>query len=124
MIHMKKPQRSIRVGRKVFRLTINPVILSQAESASAPLRLSEIVIKAEERFPDLPLSWAVEGYIHLLLCGVKEKLEPYRTAPLALLPPAYRRFQRLSPSQKIRTGERWKKELRTLRNLHEGRTRV
>jgi len=125
---MKKPQRSIRLGRKIFRLTINPVILFHAESAliqnrrgaSAPFSLPELVKKAGERFPGLPLSWAVEGYLHLLLAGAKDKLKPLHAAPLASLPPTFRRFQRLSPSQKIRTGERWKRELRTLRNLREG----
>lgn len=129
---MKKPQVSARLSgealrvlkRRVVRLTLNPALLalsnqcvdwSGREGYSGKLRPSELLLKAHARFPDLPLSWAVEGYIALLARGEPVSLEPLVAEPYPTLPESARRFRALSPSQKIRLGERWKREMQLLR---------
>ena len=100
---MRKSQRSVRLskeaqkilGRKVVRLTLNPVLLalshehvdwSGRERESGKLRPSDIALKARERFPDLPLSWAVEGCLALLIAGDKGLLKPLTVVPYSMLP--------------------------------------
>lgn len=129
---MKKPQISVRVAkehrarmkRTVARLTINPVILHLSEAyvdwsgqdpSRGRLSASELLVRAKERFPHLPLSWAVEGYIALLSSSKVARTGSSDIKPFPVLPEAVRRFRKLSPSEKIRTGERWKRELRRLR---------
>jgi hypothetical protein len=129
---MSKPQRSIRlsgearriVGREIVRVTLNPVLLSLSEpyvgwsgGASAGERLtpSDLVLRARLRFPRLPLSWAVEGYIALLVSGAVEALAPFAVAPYDAVPESVRRFRALTPAEKIRLGERWRRELRAVR---------
>jgi len=129
---MRKPHRSIRLSgearsilkREVVRLTINPVLLalsrdlvdwSGREASGEKIRPSELVLRARERFPALALSWAVEGYIALLIGDVRTGLKPFSVEPYDALPESMRRFRALSPSEKIRVGERWKLELRLLR---------
>jgi len=128
---MKKRQQSVRLSneaqtalhRTIVRLTINPALfalsrdhvnwagLETAEKRSA----SQLILEASRRFPNLPLSWAVEGYIALLAAGRPSALPPFTVAPDAALPKEVRRFQRLSPAEKIRLGERWKREIEILR---------
>lgn len=129
---MRKPQLSVRLSgealrvlkRKVVRLTLNPALLalsgqfvdwSGREGYSGKLRPSELLLKARERFPELPLSWAVEGYIALLARGEAVSLKPLAAEPYPTLPESARRFRALSSSQKICLGERWKQELKLLR---------
>ena len=129
---MKKPQLSIRLsgeskrllGREVVRLTINPVLLSLSmrfvnwsgrEATGGKLRAFELVIRAAERFPELPLSWAVEGYIALLIGGNPSRLRPFSVEPYQELEENVRRFRSLSPAEKIRVGQRWKRELELIR---------
>ena len=129
---MKKPQLSIRLsgeskrllGREVVRLTINPVLLSLSmrfvnwsgrEATGGKLRAFELVIRAAERFPELPLSWAVEGYIALLIGGNPSRLRPFSVEPNQELEENVRRFRSLSPAEKIRVGQRWKRELELIR---------
>ena len=129
---MKKPQLSIRLsgeskrllGREVVRLTINPVLLSLSmrfvnwsgrEATGGKLRAFELVIRAAERFPELPLSWAVEGYIALLIGGNPSRLRPFSVEPYQELVENVRRVRSLSPAEKIRVGQRWKRELELIR---------
>lgn len=129
---VKKPQLSIRLsgesrhllGREVVRLTINPVLLSLSirfvdwsgrEAAGGKLRAFELVARAHERFPELPLSWAVEGYIALLIGGNPSRLQPFSVEPYQQLEENVLRFEELSPAEKIRVGQRWKRELEMLR---------
>ena len=129
---MSKPQRSIRLscearrifGREVVRVTLNPALLSLSEPYVAwgggpptgrRLTPSELLVRARSRFPRLPLSWAVEGYIALLLSGVEESLAPLSVAPYEQVPESVRRFRALTPAEKIRVGERWRHELCTVR---------
>ena len=128
---MRKIQKSIRLRpedrrilrREVVRLTLNPVIVSLSEqvvnwsgrAADQRLHPSTLVVRARERFPKLPLSWAVEGYIVLLLLRDEKALSPLRLEPLGKLPPAVKRFKSLSLIEKTRTMERWKQTLQRLR---------
>jgi hypothetical protein len=129
---MKKPQLSIRLsgeskrllGREVVRLTVNPVLLSQSvrfvdwsgrEATGGKLRAFELVAKAHERFPELPLSWAVEGYLALLIGGNPSRLQPFSVEPYEKLGENALRFAGLPPAGKIRVGQRWKRELEILR---------
>lgn len=128
---MGKPQRSIRLdeetrkrfGKEIIRLTLNPVILALSDrvidwgqiSGTGKLKPVKLVSMARERFPHLPLSWAVEGAIVLLLAGQVSSTEAQAPKPLSSLPLSYRRFARLSPSEKIRQGSRWKSQLDALR---------
>lgn len=129
---MKKPTLSIRLsgesrrllGREVVRLTVNPVLLSQSarfvdwsgrDAAPGKLRAFELVARAHERFPEMPLSWAVEGYIALLIGGNPSRLQPFSVEPYRQLGENAVRFGDLSPAEKIRVGERWKRELEMLR---------
>ena len=129
---MKKAQRSVRLSseaqrvlnRKVARLTLNPAILALSSSTvdwsgrereSRKLSASDLILRAHKRFPKLPLSWAVEAYIALLASGELFVLEPFSVTPYSTLPTPVRRFSALSPSEKIRLGERWKRELEVLR---------
>ena len=128
---MGKAQKSIRLKpegrrilrREVVRLTLNPVIVSLSQrvvswfggDSDQRLHPSELVVRARERFPKLPLSWAVEGYLVLLLLGDEKALSPLRLEPLNELPPAVKRFQSLSLVEKTRVMERWKQTLRKLR---------
>lgn len=129
---MNKPQLSVRLtkearmvfGREIIRLTINPVLLSLSTrfvdwSGHRPVGKKEtpsgFLKKARRRFPRLPLSWAVEGYIALLLSAQPELTNPFSVEPLDELDESIRRFSALSPAAKIRTGLRWKRELVLLR---------
>lgn len=129
---MSKPQRSIRlsgearqvVGREMVRVTLNPVLLALSEryvswrggpAAGERLTPSDLVLRARRRFPRLPLSWAVEGYIALLVSGMEECLAPFPVAPYDEVPESVRRFRTLTPAEKIRVGERWRRELHALR---------
>jgi hypothetical protein len=129
---VKKPQISIRLsgesrrllGREVVRLTINPVLLSLSirfvdwsgrDAAGGKLRAFELVARAQERFPELPLSWAVEGYIALLIGGNPSRLQPFSVEPYQKLEENVLCFEELSPADKIRVGQRWKRELELLR---------
>jgi hypothetical protein len=128
---MGKPQRSIRLsggarrvlGREVVRVTLNPVLLSLSEpyvswsggpSSGKRLTPGDLVVRARSRFPRLPLSWAVEGYIALLVSGADEALVPLAVAPYDEVPENVRRFRALTPAEKIRVGERWRRELRAV----------
>jgi hypothetical protein len=129
---MSKPQRSIRLtgearrilGREVVRVTVNPVLLSLSEPyvawsggppAGGRLTPSDLVLRARHRFPRLPLSWAVEGYIALLISGAEEAFAPLSVAPYDEVPESVQRFRTLTPAEKIRIGERWRRELRAVR---------
>ncbi len=127
---MRKLQQSIRLKpehrralkREVVRLTLNPVVVGLSEAVvdwsgadHRRLHPSDVVFRARARFPALPLSWAVEGYVVLLLMGDAQKIAPWPVTPLPKLPPAARRFARLSLTEKTRAVERWKKTLRRLR---------
>lgn len=129
---MKKIQRSIRLNekarkvlkRKIARLTLNPALFAISldyvdwtgrEKKSAKLRPSDLALVARERFPELPLSWAIEGYIALLTKGDRESLKPISVDPYKEVPETIQRFRSLSPLEKIRVGERWKRELEALR---------
>lgn len=128
---MRKTQKSIRLRseaqqilrREVVRLTLNPVIVSLSEqvvnwsgrTADKRLHPSDLAVRARERFPKLPLSWAVEGYLVLLLLGDEKALLPLQLEPLDELPPAVKRFQSLSLVEKTRVMERWKQTLQRLR---------
>ncbi len=128
---MRKMQKSIRLRpedqrilrREVVRLTLNPVIVSLSErvvnwSGRAPdqrLHPSDLAVRARERFPKLPLSWAVEGYLALLLLGEEKMLIPLRLEPLDELPLTVKRFKSLSLIEKTRVMERWKQTLQRLR---------
>ena len=129
---MKKRQQSVRLSkeaqaalrRTIVRLTINPALFALSRDyidwagwgkPSGKRSASQLILEACRRFPRLPLSWAVEGYIALLAADKAAALAPFAVAPDATLPKEIRRFQRLSPAEKIRLGERWKRELETLR---------
>lgn len=129
---MRKPQKSIRLtgesrkrlSREIVRLTLNPVLLAFShrvvswDGTHHPKRVkaADLVLRARERFPDLPLSWAVEGYLVLLLIRDTPELSPIQVEPFRDIPESVRRFSRLDPSEKIRIGERWKDELRRIRH--------
>ncbi|MEW6325797.1 MAG: hypothetical protein AB1515_10480 [Nitrospirota bacterium] len=129
---MKKHQHSVRLsadartalGRTIVRLTLNPAIFALSHRyvdwtarARRPgtRSASELILEASRRFPALPLSWAVEGYIALLSGGDTAALAPFAVQPDKRLSKELRRFARLSPAEKIRLGERWKRELERLR---------
>jgi len=128
---VRKIQKSIRLkpedrrilNREVVRLTLNPAIVSVSERVVSwsgrvsdhRLRPSELVVRARERFPKLPLSWAVEGYIVLLLLGDAKQLDAPRIEPLEKLPRPVKRFASLSLLEKTRVMERWKKTLQRIR---------
>jgi hypothetical protein len=129
---MKKRQQSVRLSkeaqaalhRTIVRLTINPALFALSRDyvdwggrgkTFGKRSASQLVLEASRRFPKLPLSWAVEGYIALLAAGKISSLTPFAVAPYAALPKEVQRFQRLSPAEKIRLGERWKQELEALR---------
>lgn len=130
---MKKLQKSIRLSekaqmvlkRKIARVTLNPALYAISldyvdwggrKKKSAKLPPSELALLARKRFPDLPLSWAIEGYIALLTSESKESLAPISVDPYDEIPESVCRFRSLSPLEKIQVGERWKRELETLRN--------
>jgi len=129
---MKKRQQSVRLSkeaqtalnRTIVRLTINPALFALSrdhvhwagrERPSRKSSASQVILEASRRFPNLPLSWAVEGYIALLAAGKVSVLAPFTTSPDTALPKEVQRFQRLSPAEKIRLGERWKREIEILR---------
>jgi hypothetical protein len=129
---IKKRQQSVRLskearealGRAIVRLTINPALFALSRRhvdwgghgrGSGKRSASQLVLEASRRFPTLPLSWAVEGYIALLASGDASALAPFAVPTGHALPKEVRRFQRLSPLEKIRLGERWKRELELLR---------
>ncbi len=129
---MKKPQISVRMAgkskkllkREIVRLTINPILLFlsneyvdwSGRERGDKIRASELVFSAHQRFPRLPLSWAVEGYIALLVAEKPLYLQPSIPAEdEAELDKNVINFKNLSPTEKIRVGERWKEELQALR---------
>jgi hypothetical protein len=127
---MKKPQVSVRLPRasvrsgspEIARLTLNPVlyhlsfkVVDWSGRERDRLRPAELVAAARARFPDLPLSWAVEGAIALVLTGGPAALESFEPEAYDGLPEQVRRFQILSPARKIRLGQRWLRELRQVR---------
>ncbi len=128
---MKKRQQSVRLSkeaqaalnRTIVRLTINPALFALSRDhvdwagrgPSGKRSASQVILEASRRFPNLPLSWAVEGYIALLAAGTVSALAPFAVAPDAALSKEVQRFQRLSPAEKIRLGERWKREIEILR---------
>lgn len=129
---VKKRQQSVRLSkearaalhRTIVRLTLNPALFALSRNhvdwtgrgrRSGKRSASELILEAFRRFPTLPLSWAVEGYIALLAAGKPQAIAPFAVPPDRRLPEQVRRFQRLSPAEKIRLGERWKRELRLLR---------
>jgi hypothetical protein len=128
---MRKIQKSIRLkpeGRKVLkrevvRLTLNPVVVSLSERvvnwtgsvSDRRLHPSDLVVRAQERFPELPLSWAVEGYIVLLLLKEPQQLEALSVEPFDELPASVKRFASLSLLEKTEALERWKRTLQNLR---------
>ena len=129
---MKKPQLSVRLsgasrklfGRLILRLTMNPVLLhlsgkfvdwSGREAPGAKLRPSELVARARLRFPGLPLSWAVEGYIALLATRDSACLRGFSAESYSQIDENVLRFRILSPAAKIRVGERWKREMRLIK---------
>lgn len=117
-----KPEHGRRLGRAVARLSLNPAIVGLADrvvdwSGKDPARMhpSDLVARAHERFPRLALSWAVEGYLVLLLLGDAAALEPITIAPFPDLPEEAKRFSKLSPIEKTRWIERRKRTLAKLR---------
>lgn len=129
---MKKRQQSVRLskearaglGRAIVRLTLNPALVALSRNhvdwtgrgrRTGKRSASELILEASRRFPALPLSWAVEGYIALLAAGKASAITPFAVQPHGKLPEEVRRFRRLPPAEKIRLGERWKRELRLLR---------
>jgi hypothetical protein len=128
---MRKPQVSVRLSRgsvrsgcpEIARLTLNPVlyhlsykVVDWSGREGGKLRPAELVEIARARFPVLPLSWAVEGAIALLLTGGPAALESFETEPYDELPEQLRRFRVLSPAKKISLGRRWLRELRQVRD--------
>jgi len=129
---MKKHQQSVRLskearaglGRTIVRLTLNPTLFALSRNhvdwtgrgrRAGKRSASELILEASRRFPAMPLSWAVEGYIALLAAGKASAITPFTVQSHETLPEEVRRFRRLSPAEKIRLGERWKRELRLLR---------
>ncbi|MBW1810419.1 MAG: hypothetical protein JRJ87_19640 [Deltaproteobacteria bacterium] len=129
---MKKPQISVRMAgeskkllnREVVRLTINPILLFlsneyvdwSGREGGDKIRAYDLVFRAHRRFPKLPLSWAVEGYIALLAAEKQTSLHPPLLAEDGVeLGKNVINFMNLSPAEKIRVGLRWKAELQILR---------
>lgn len=118
-----KPKDRRRLKREVVRLTLNPILFSLSDclvdwsgrAADTRLHPSTLVAQARERFSEMPLSWAVEGYIALLLQQNASQLAPLQIKPLAKVSRAAKRFAKLSLAEKTRAVERWKHTLRTLR---------
>ena len=127
MSHMK-PTRTIRLSaegrnrlrKKFARLSLNPVLLGLSYSyvqwegipSDGKLSPNELVVRARNAFPRLPLSWAVEGCIaHLLSGNVEIGIKPSdEYLPLTREEGVrIRRFQKLTPTQKIRFVERIRK---------------
>lgn len=133
-----KPTKTIRLsgnerevlGRTFVRLTLNPVLLGlsgpfvQWEGPAQGRKLSpaELVLRAKGTFPDLPLSWAVEGYLVTLLAK-RAGTAIFQSSDAAGNIPEEDwarivRFRKQTPIQKIHYGENQKRTLRRFRGLH------
>lgn len=115
------------LGQDVVRLTLNPALISLSEAVvnwrgrppDQRLHPSDLIVRARRRFPRLPLSWAVEGDIVLLLLGDAARLAPFSVEPHSEIPRPVRRFASLSLSEKTRVLERWKQTLQKLRGARD-----
>ena len=108
--------------REVARLTLNPILLHLSYrmidwngGEAEKQRPAELVAAARARFPDLPLSWAVEGAIALLLVDGLDALDGHAVEAYCEMPEQVRRFRALPPAEKIRVGQRWARSLAALR---------
>ncbi len=111
---MKKPTKTVRFGKKFVRLSLNPILLGQMGNH---IHWKSAISEARKRYPHVPLSWAVEGYLVDSTLKGKE-LQHQDQAGVGQHPPLeVARFQNLTPGEKIRQVLKWKEGLERIRRM-------